>query len=70
MKLQHVALETRNEHVQAEIRFWGLLGLTEVRPPGELGSRSVWMNGPGAQVHLLFARDPFPPPEGLSLIHI
>ena len=64
MKLQHIALETRHEHVQAEVGFWGLLGFVEVTPPGTLGSRSVWLTGAGSQIHLLFAQDPFPPPEG------
>lgn len=64
MRLQHVALETRHEHVQAEIAFWSLLGFAEVRPPGALADRSVWLERRGVQVHLLFARDPSPPPEG------
>lgn len=64
MRLQHIALETRHEHVQAEIAFWGILGFSEVRPPEALAKRSVWLGRERVQVHLLFAQDPFPPPEG------
>jgi len=64
VRLQHVALETRHEHVEAEIGFWALLGFEEVEPPGALAGRSVWLQRGDAQVHLLFARDPHPPPEG------
>lgn len=64
MRLQHVALETRHKHVEAEINFWALLGFAEVEHPVGLAARSVWLQHGDAQVHLLFARDPYPPPEG------
>lgn len=64
MRLQHVALEIGDEDVQAEVAFWGLLGLAEVQPPGALGARSVWLSRGPAQVHLLLAQDPIPPREG------
>jgi len=64
VKLQHVALEARHEHVLAEIRFWGLLGFTEALPPAALAKRSVWLSCGPVQVHLLLAQDPLPSPEG------
>jgi catechol 2,3-dioxygenase-like lactoylglutathione lyase family enzyme len=56
--LQHVSLEVRAGDVEAELRFWGLLGFEPVDPPGRLGERSAWVQAGASQVHLLFTADP------------
>jgi hypothetical protein len=63
--IQHVALETREADVGAEVAFWALLGFERVEAPGDLVKRSTWLQGAaGTQVHLLHAPDPVAPPEG------
>lgn len=64
MTLQHVSLEIRAGDVEAEVRFWGLLGFGPVEPPGRLGERSAWVQAGGSQIHLLFATDPVVAREG------
>ena len=63
--IQHVALETREDEIGAEVAFWALLGFERVEAPGTLAERSTWLQGAaGTQVHLLHASDPTAPPEG------
>jgi catechol 2,3-dioxygenase-like lactoylglutathione lyase family enzyme len=62
--IQHVSLETRRDAVEAELRFWALLGFERVEPPGDLGERTAWAQRDGTQVHLLFADDPVVPSQG------
>ncbi len=62
--IQHVALETREEDAEDEVRFWALLGFAEVEPPAALRQRSRWVERAGTQVHLLFAETPVVPPGG------
>ncbi len=63
--IQHVALETREDDIDAEVAFWALLGFARVEAPGALAERSTWLQGAaGTQVHLLHAPDPTAPPEG------
>lgn len=64
MSLQHVALEVREADCDAEVAFWGLLGFSEVEPPGSLRGRSRWVERRGTQVHLFFAEEPVIPPHG------
>jgi catechol 2,3-dioxygenase-like lactoylglutathione lyase family enzyme len=63
MTLQHVSLETRPSDVEAEVRFWTLLGFDRVEPPGTLAERSAWVQADATQIHLLFADDPVVPPK-------
>jgi catechol 2,3-dioxygenase-like lactoylglutathione lyase family enzyme len=65
-RIQHVALETRRDDVEAEVRFWALLGFSRVEPPGGLAERSTWVQSgsPATQIHLLHADDPATAPEG------
>jgi hypothetical protein len=56
--LQHVALETRREDVDAELAFWAVLGFAPVEPPGTLRDRAAWVQRGATQVHLLFAEEP------------
>jgi catechol 2,3-dioxygenase-like lactoylglutathione lyase family enzyme len=63
--IQHVALETREDDIDAEVAFWALLAFAHVEAPGTLTERSTWLQGAaGTQVHLLHAPDPTAPPEG------
>jgi hypothetical protein len=63
--IQHVALETREDEVGAEVAFWALLAFERVEAPAALATRSTWLQGAaGTQVHLLHAADPVAPPEG------
>jgi catechol 2,3-dioxygenase-like lactoylglutathione lyase family enzyme len=63
--LQHVSLETRPGDVDAEVRFWALLGFSRVEPPGALGERAAWVQADdGTQIHLLFTDSPTVLPQG------
>jgi catechol 2,3-dioxygenase-like lactoylglutathione lyase family enzyme len=56
--LQHIALETRREDVEAEVAFWGLLGFARVEPPASLADRATWLQSGPTQIHLLYADAP------------
>jgi catechol 2,3-dioxygenase-like lactoylglutathione lyase family enzyme len=62
--LQHVSLETRPGDADAEVAFWGLLGLVHVDPPGSLRERSTWVQAGATQIHLLYSDAPVVPPHG------
>jgi catechol 2,3-dioxygenase-like lactoylglutathione lyase family enzyme len=62
--IQHVAIEIRQQHVDACIRLWALLGFDVVAPPPALADRAAWVQRGATQVHLLFAEDPVIPPQG------
>jgi catechol 2,3-dioxygenase-like lactoylglutathione lyase family enzyme len=62
--IQHVALEVREQDVEACLRFWALLGFEQVDPPEALATRAAWMQAGETQVHLLFAETPVIAPEG------
>jgi catechol 2,3-dioxygenase-like lactoylglutathione lyase family enzyme len=62
--IQHVAIEVREQDVEACVRFWALLGFAPVDPPATLAARSAWVQAGGTQVHLLFAEEPVVAPEG------
>jgi hypothetical protein len=62
--LQHVSLETRPGDVEAEVRFWALLGFDRVEPPGALAERATWLQAGATQIHLLYAEAPIVPPQG------
>ena len=64
MTIQHVALETRPEDLEAEVRFWGLLGFDTVEPPATLRERATWVQRGQTQVHLLYAELHVVPPQG------
>jgi catechol 2,3-dioxygenase-like lactoylglutathione lyase family enzyme len=64
MTLQHVSLETRPGDVDAELRFWALLGFEPVTPPPSLRARAAWVQRGPTQVHLLFADEPVVWPKG------
>ncbi len=62
--IQHVAIEIRQEDVDACVRFWALLGFDQVDAPPALAARSTWVQAGPTQVHLLHAREPVVAPEG------
>jgi catechol 2,3-dioxygenase-like lactoylglutathione lyase family enzyme len=62
--IQHVAIETPAEAVEAQVAFYALLGFERVEPPPSLADRAVWMERNGTQVHLLLTDDPVVPPKG------
>jgi catechol 2,3-dioxygenase-like lactoylglutathione lyase family enzyme len=66
--LQHVSLEVRRDDVPAELRFWALLGFSEVEPPGTLGEIASGVQHDGTQIHLLFDDDPVVPPGGHAAV--
>jgi catechol 2,3-dioxygenase-like lactoylglutathione lyase family enzyme len=62
--LQHVALETRPDDVEAVVAFWALLGFERVEAPPSLRGRAIWLQHRGTQVHLLLTDEPVVPPGG------
>jgi catechol 2,3-dioxygenase-like lactoylglutathione lyase family enzyme len=64
MTLQHASLETRPRDVEAEVRFWAVLGFRPVDPPEGLAGRAAWVQSGPTQIHLLFTADPDVPRRG------
>ena len=66
--LQHVALETREEDVDAVLAFWALLGFEAVAPPMGLAGRTHWVQRGRTQIHLLLTADPVVPRAGHAAV--
>ena len=66
--LQHVALETREDDVEAAIAFWALLGFEQVAVPEGQAGRTHWVQRGDTQIHLLHADDPVVPPQGHAAV--
>ena len=64
MSLQHTSLEIRESDVDAELRFWALLGFAHVATPSGLESRATWVARDGTHIHLLHADEPTVMPRG------
>jgi catechol 2,3-dioxygenase-like lactoylglutathione lyase family enzyme len=64
MSLQHTSLEVRRADVDAELRFWALVGFDHVDTPSGLESRATWVARDGTHIHLLHADDPTVMPRG------
>jgi catechol 2,3-dioxygenase-like lactoylglutathione lyase family enzyme len=62
--IQHVAIEVREQDVEACVRFWALLGFGRVPAPPALAERSTWVQAGATQIHLLHAEQPVVAPEG------
>ena len=60
----HVAIEVREDDVEACVRFWALVGFARVEAPPALRARATWVQAGPTQVHLLHAEEPVVPPEG------
>jgi catechol 2,3-dioxygenase-like lactoylglutathione lyase family enzyme len=68
VSLQHVSLETRPADVEAEVRFWALLGFERVPTPGGLADRATWVQSGATQIHLFYADEPVVPPKGHAAV--
>lgn len=71
MSLQHVSLETRPGDVEAEVRFWALLGFERVPPAGTLAEVAAWVESthpPSTQIHLFFVDEPIVPTKGHAAV--
>jgi catechol 2,3-dioxygenase-like lactoylglutathione lyase family enzyme len=64
MSLQHTSLEIRRADVEAELRFWALLGFAHVDTPSGLEGRATWVARDGTHIHLLHADEPTVMPRG------
>ena len=64
MSLQHTSLEVRKADVDAELRFWALLGFEHVEAPSALRGRATWVARGGTHIHLLHADAPTVMPRG------
>ena len=62
--IQHAAIETREDDVDACVAFWELLGFARVPAPPALAARSTWVQAGPTQIHLLYADEPVVAPEG------
>jgi catechol 2,3-dioxygenase-like lactoylglutathione lyase family enzyme len=62
--IQHVAIEVREDDIDACVAFWALLGFERVDAPPTLAGRSTWVQAGPTQIHLLYADAPVIPPEG------
>lgn len=62
--IQHVALEVAPGDAEAAVRFWAILGFSEVEPPETLRGATRWVERGGQQIHLLLADEPVAPPQG------
>ena len=66
--IHHVALEIREDDADACIRFWAILGFSEVEPPESLRGGTRWVERGGQQIHLFLSDDPVAPPKGHAAI--
>ena len=66
--LQHVALETRRDDVEAALAFWALLGFEPIDVPPALRDRAVWVGSGGTHIHLLLTDSPVAPPQGHAAV--
>ena len=66
--LQHVTLEVRPDQVRDCVRFWELLGFTELEPPPILRDRFTWIGKDGTHIHLVPLDDPAVPTEGHTAV--
>jgi catechol 2,3-dioxygenase-like lactoylglutathione lyase family enzyme len=58
--LQHVTREIPPAKVDECLRFYGILGFTEVTPPPGIQGRAVWVQRGGTQLHLMPSDDASP----------
>ena len=62
--LHHVALEVSPDGIEAESRFWLLIGFQSVPVPESLGGGFTWFERGGTQIHLLHTDTPVVPTLG------
>ena len=66
--LQHVTLEVRPDQVRACVRFWELLGFSELEPPPRLRDRFTWVGREATHIHLVPVERPAVPPDGHTAV--
>jgi catechol 2,3-dioxygenase-like lactoylglutathione lyase family enzyme len=66
--LQHVSLEVRPDQVRDCVRFWELLGFTELEPPPILKGRFIWIGKDDTHIHLIPLATPAVPTEGHTAV--
>jgi catechol 2,3-dioxygenase-like lactoylglutathione lyase family enzyme len=66
--LQHVTLEVRPDQVRDCVRFWELLGFSEMEPPPTLRDRFTWVERDGTHIHLVPLETPAVPVEGHTAV--
>lgn len=59
--LHHVGIEIRPADVERAVEFFAMLGFVEIEPPPALAEGFTWIEGHGAQVHLMHEEDPTVP---------
>jgi catechol 2,3-dioxygenase-like lactoylglutathione lyase family enzyme len=64
MTLQHTSLEIRPADVEAELRFWALLGFEHVDTPPGIGVDATWVARNSTHIHLLHDDAPTTMPRG------
>ena len=66
--IQHVAIETPPEAVDAQVAFYALLGFERVEPPPLLRDRFTWVERNGTHIHLVPVAHPKVPTEGHTAV--
>ena len=66
--LQHVTLEVQPDQVRDCVRFWELLGFSELTPPPSLRHRFTWIERAGTHIHLVPVDAPAIPREGHTAV--
>ena len=62
--IAHVAIEVREDEVDACVEFWSILGFEHVQAPAALAARATWVQAGPTQIHLLHEDAPVVAPEG------
>ena len=66
--LQHVTLEVGRDQVRDCVRFWELIGFTELEPPPSLRDRFTWVGWEGTHIHLQPVDEPTVPRSGHAAV--
>ena len=61
--IHHVGIEVARSDLPRSVRFWELLGFTQVEPPPTLADRFTWLERGGTQIHLMHEESPSVPPR-------
>jgi catechol 2,3-dioxygenase-like lactoylglutathione lyase family enzyme len=62
--LHHVSLEVPEAEVERMIEFWGLLGFSQIEPPGPISPYVTWLERGPNQIHLIHTDAATVPPLG------
>jgi catechol 2,3-dioxygenase-like lactoylglutathione lyase family enzyme len=61
--IHHVGIEVARSDLPRSVRFWELIGFTQVEPPPTLADRFTWLERGGTQIHLMHEESPSVPPR-------